>query len=211
MSALSEHRPQSAFGAVRQAVASVAAEIVRSVRPDEKNAWLTARGAQARPPRRHAMPAPLIAAAAFAVARSLRRLDRLEHPDGLVACRRGDRHGAACDGAAPRARSPTTRSPRSAPAASWQVELHRHSSRRLVLHGRCGLWAPECADEPHADRDCFCAASLAGIDHAGAAAYPRRRFRRHRLPRRVPRSGRSRFRASLSITRSPGLPSPSSP
>lgn len=41
MSALSEHRPQSAFGAVRQAVASVAAEIVRSVRPDEKNAWLT--------------------------------------------------------------------------------------------------------------------------------------------------------------------------
>ena len=41
MSALSEHRPQSAFGALRQAVASVAAEIVRSVRPDETNAWLT--------------------------------------------------------------------------------------------------------------------------------------------------------------------------
>jgi two-component system cell cycle sensor histidine kinase PleC len=41
VSALNEHRPQSAFGAVRQAIASVAAEIVRSVRPNEGDAWLT--------------------------------------------------------------------------------------------------------------------------------------------------------------------------
>ena len=40
MSAVSEHRSQSAFGAVRQAIASTAAEIVRSVRPSEKDAWL---------------------------------------------------------------------------------------------------------------------------------------------------------------------------
>ncbi|HTW33453.1 MAG TPA: HAMP domain-containing sensor histidine kinase [Rhizomicrobium sp.] len=41
MSALSEHRPQSAFGAVRRAVAALTAEIVRSVRPSPENAWLT--------------------------------------------------------------------------------------------------------------------------------------------------------------------------
>ena len=41
MSAVSEHRPQSAFGAVRQAIVSTAAEVVRSVRPSEKDAWLT--------------------------------------------------------------------------------------------------------------------------------------------------------------------------
>jgi two-component system, cell cycle sensor histidine kinase PleC len=41
VSALREHRPLSAVGAVRQAIASAAAEIVRSVRPNERDAWLT--------------------------------------------------------------------------------------------------------------------------------------------------------------------------
>ena len=66
MSAVSEHRPQSAFGAVRQAIQSAAAEITRSMWPTPENAWLTL--AELRLTRRVTRYSGLVvAAAAFAV------------------------------------------------------------------------------------------------------------------------------------------------
>jgi two-component system, cell cycle sensor histidine kinase PleC len=67
VSALSEHRPLSAFGAVRLAVTSEAAEIWRSVWPSADDAWLTL--AELQLTRRVTRYGGLaIAAAAFAVA-----------------------------------------------------------------------------------------------------------------------------------------------
>jgi len=67
VSALSEHRPLPSLGAVRQAVASAAAEIRRAIWPTAENSWLTLAELQlARRATRYG--ALLTAAAAFAVA-----------------------------------------------------------------------------------------------------------------------------------------------
>jgi two-component system, cell cycle sensor histidine kinase PleC len=63
---VSEHRPQSALGAVRQAVRAVAGEVVRSVWPDDDNAWLVLAETQLAY-RGVRFAAPVVMVSAFAI------------------------------------------------------------------------------------------------------------------------------------------------
>ena len=67
---MSEHRPQSALGAVRQAVVTVTEEVVRSAWPNEDNAWLVLAETQlAYRGVRYA--APVVMVGAFAIVQAL--------------------------------------------------------------------------------------------------------------------------------------------
>ena len=150
MSALSEHRPQSAFGAVRQAVASVAAEIVRSVRPDEKDAWLTL--AELKLTRRASRYAGLaISVAAFAVQYAC--ADWIDWNTRMTWWLAVTVTAVVLHATALRLeRQPVDTLAEIRARASWQVSF---SSVVLVVWCSMGLWlrAPEARREPHADRD----------------------------------------------------------
>ena len=166
MSALSEHRPQSAFGAVRQAVASVAAEIVRSVRPAEKDAWLAL--AELKLTRRASRYAGL------AVSWPLSPFNT-PAPTGSTGTRAdvvAGRHGTAAvlhATALRLERQPVNTLAEIRARASWQVSF---SSVVLVVWCSMGLWlrAPQAAENHMLIATVLSASLAASVVHRRGAA-----------------------------------------